>query len=138
MQALEVDCTGFIVAALYEAVVEPVGDDVARIVTELPNTLESALPVIRVVRIGGSNDGYILDAPTLVLHGFAVDRRRTERLLYAAQTALRAAIGRRVAIDGGHAVMTRLRVNGPAWASYENPNLRHAVLTIQPRIKITR
>lgn len=137
--ALEVDCTGFIVAALFQAVTEPTSGDVARIVTELPNTLDGSQPVIRIVRVGGPNDGRVLDIPTVVLHGFAGSRQKAERLLYAAQTALRNKIGTVVALDGGNAVMTHLRVlGGPSYAAYENQNVRHAVMTIQPRIKITR
>lgn len=137
--ALEVDCTGFVVAALFEAVTEPTSGDVARIVTELPNTLENSLPVVQVYRIGGPNDGRVLDMPTMTVHGFAASRQKAERLLYAAQAALRAKIGTVVTLDGGNAVMTHLRVlGGPSWAAYANTNVRHSVLTIQPRIKITR
>lgn len=139
VQALEVDCDGFIVATLYQRVVEPVSGLTARIVTELPDTLADALPVIQVVRVGGGDDGVILEAPTVVLHGFAANQRQANRLLHAARTVLRTRVGYVVPIDAGRAVMTRVRnVSGPLWAPYENTNLRHAVMTVQPYIKITR
>jgi hypothetical protein len=139
VNALEVDCTGFVVAALYNAVTEPETGKVARIVTELPNTLTAALPVIQVFRIGGPNDAVILDIPTMTLHGFAATQKQANRVLHAAHTTLVGAIGRVFTLDGGRAVMTRVRVlGGPAWAAYENTDVRHAILTIQPRIKITR
>lgn len=139
MQALEVDCTKFLVTVLYQAVTDPVTSTLARIVTELPDTLDAAVPVIRVVRVGGPNDSIILDSPTVVLHGFVARPDEGYRLLHAAQTALRAAVGRRVSVDGGWAVMTALRaISGPSPAGYENPGLRHSVMTLQPRIKITR
>jgi hypothetical protein len=146
VQALEVDCTKFLVVVLADAVTDPVTNTVARIVTELPgadnaggDALLAAVPVIRVVRVGGPNDGRVLDAATVVLHGFVAKPNQGHRLLHAAQTALYAAVGRVVTVDGGQAVMTRLRMlSGPSYAPYENTALRHSVMTIQPRIKITR
>lgn len=131
MQALEVDCTKFTVQVLAAA-------SIARIVTELPNTLETALPVIQVFRIGGPSDGYVLDIPTMTLHAYAGTQEAANRLLHTAWTVLHTAVGQVVALDGGRAVMTRLRnLGGPTWAAYDNTNVRHAVLTVQPRIKFT-
>lgn len=139
MEPFEVDCVKFLRLILFDAVKDPVSGRVARIVTELPGKLEDAVPVIRVVRTGGPDDGIILDIPTVVLHAFVAQPDAGTRLLQAARTTLRKAVGRVVAIDGGKATMPRLRVlGGPAWAAYENPALRHAFMTIQPRIKITR
>lgn len=138
MNALEVDCTRFIVAALYGGVVEPETGRTARIVTELPNKLTDVLPVIQVFRIGGPNDGVVLDSPTITLHGFAATQQQANRLLHVAYTTLRLALGRVITVDGGDAVLARVRVlGGPSWAPYENTALRHAVSTVQARIKIT-
>ena len=137
--ALEVDCTAFIYAALFQAVTEPTSAEVARIVTELPNKLDATtLPIIQLFRVGGPNDSRVLDIPTMTLHGYAATQQQANRVLYAAFARLRDVVGQVFTVDGGRAVMTRVRLlGGPAWAGYENPNVRHAVSTIQPRIKFT-
>lgn len=136
MIALEVDCTEFVVAVL------TAGMPQARVCTELPDKLLAAVPVIQVFRVGGPNDAVILDVPTMTLHAFTAAKpsgqQAANQLLHAAYTTLRLAVGRVVAVTGGNAVMSRVRLlSGCAWAGYENPDVRHAVSTIQPRIKAT-
>lgn len=132
--ALEVDTAQFLLEVL-----APAG--IARVVTELPGKLVDALPVLQIVRAGGLDDGVILDAPTFVLHAFADaapnGQKAAAAVLMRAHSALRAACGVVVTVDGSPAVMTRVRVlSGPSPAPYENPGVRHVVSTVQPRIKV--
>lgn len=131
--ALHVDVTQFVLEVLGPA-------NLARCGTELPNKLEAALPVIQVIRTGGPNDGVVLDIPTIVLHAYAATsaggQKAANTLLYQAFGVLQAARGQLVMVDEAPAVMTALRLlGGPFVAAYENQNVRHAVSTIQPRIK---
>ena len=131
MNVLEVDATQYMLEVLAST-------QLARVVTLLPGTLDQL--VLQVVRTGGPNDHFVVDSPIFVLHAFAPKEpngaKAANMLLYRAFTALLAAVGQVVPVDGGRAVMTRLDlVSGPSPAPYENPNVRHAVSTIQARIK---
>lgn len=134
MNALEVDCTQFVLEVLAPL-------NLARIVTELPNKLEAALPVLQVVRVGGPNDAVILDIPTFSLHAYtaaaAGGQKAANMLLQRAFTGLHAAASDVIPVDDGFAVLTRARMlGGPTWAPYDNPAVRHAVSTIQAHIKV--
>lgn len=129
MNALEVDATQFMLEILAPA-------NLARVVTELPGKVELVLPVLQVIRVGGPNDRIVTDMPTFAVHGFAAKQKDAYVLLLKAFTVLTAAVGRVVTVDGGRAVMSRVdNVGGPAWASTVNPDYRHAVSTIQARIR---
>jgi len=103
-----------------------------RVGTETPANLADVLPFLQHFRIGGGDDGYALDAPTVALHAFAASSPAANTLLYQAGTALRAMRG--VVIAG--AVVTRVaKIGGPSWAPYTNPAIRHSVSLYQIRIK---
>jgi len=124
--ALEVDETLLAVDVL-TAALTPV-----RVSTELPANLEAVVPLVRVFRIGGPDDGYVLDYPTMAVHAFATSQAAADALCRQAGTAFRNARG--VITAGG--VITRVRkLSGPSWAQVDNQQLRHAVSLFQLRIK---
>lgn len=103
-----------------------------RVLTRTGTDLADVLPTLQVLRTGGPDDGYVLDIPTLALHGFAATDQAANALLYQTGTALRAMDG--VVIDG--AVITRVvKIGGPSWAPYTNLAVRHAVSLYQLYIK---
>lgn len=122
---LEVDATGWVIRVLNAA-------GVARAGNRTPDNLQDVMPFIRVTRVGGPDDGHMMDLPTMVLHAFAYPQEAANGVLYRAGTVLRAQIG--VAQSG--AVLSWLRkMSGPQEAEYENPAVRHAVSTYQLHIK---
>lgn len=124
---LTVDVTGWLIARLKSALT-------ARVGAETPADLEAQVPFVRVVRVGGPNDGFILDVPTMVFHCFATDQQGANQLGYQVIQAVMGA--RAVAVDG--AVLTRVRtLSGPTWAAADSQALRHAAVTMQTRIKTT-
>src|SRR4051794_39658420 len=78
---LEVDVTGWVIARL-------TGVMVARVGSKLPADLASELPFIRVVRVGGPDDGYAIDFPTVVFHCFAATEAEANTLGYGVAAAL--------------------------------------------------
>lgn len=125
---LEVDVTTLLITILNAA------PDGIRTVSELPDKVENDSPVRQVIRVGGGNDGVILDSATFAIHAFAADAVDADAALYSAWTALRAARG--VVTDG--AVLTQVQtLSGPSWAPTENTALRHSVTTGIARIKVT-
>ena len=98
-----------------------------------PNGTLTWLPFLQHYRIGGGDDGYVLDAPMIALHGFASTQPAANGLLYQARSSLRRARG--VVVDG--AVITLVRtIGGPSWAPTTNPAVRHATATFQMFVKI--
>lgn len=95
---------------------------VARTVTRVPSDIEGAVPLIRVTRGPGSDDG-ITDAPLLDVETFtasqgsAVDRWD---LAEAAREAVHALAGRSV---GGMLVDSVSTSTGPVSLDYGNPNV---------------
>lgn len=123
---LAVDVTGWLVARLQES-------GVARFVTETPGNLADVMPLVRVERTGGPDDGYTLDIPTVVFHCFHGSDLLSRRLAYQVITHV---YGLRDQLADG-AVVTRVRkLGGPFRAAYENPAVRHHVVTMQPRITV--
>lgn len=122
---LTVDVVGWVIDRLATSL-PGVGVDEAT-----PDNLESQVPFVRVLRIGGPNDGYRLDFPTLAFHCYDTSQAKADRLGYrviAAVTALRG-----VYVAG--ATCGRVRtLSGPSFAATDNQNLRHAVVLMQPVI----
>lgn len=121
---LEVDATSLCRTLLAAAMPS------ARVVTVLPSTLVP--PVVQVFRIGGPDDGVMLDLPTIAVHAYTADEAQANQLCYQAGTVLRNARG---AVVGG-AVITRVRkLSGPYRAETSDQNLRHAVSLFQVYVK---
>lgn len=126
---LTVDVTGWMIAALNASSTLH-----ARAAAETPTDLAQQVPFVRVVRVGGPNDGVILDVPTMVFDCYATSQQAANTLAYQVIDEVRRLVG----VVSGGAVITQLRtLSGPAWASTADQGLRRAVLTLQPRIKIT-
>lgn len=122
---LTVDATGWFISVLTDAVT-------ARVAAETPSDLESQVPFLRVVRIGGPDDGVTLDEPTMAFHTYGTSQKAANQLAYDVKVAV---YGLRGIVHNG-AVLTAARsLSGPSWAAVENQNLRHAVLLMQARIK---
>jgi hypothetical protein len=124
---LTVDVTGWFIAALDAALT-------ARVGAETPADLETQVPFLRVLRIGGPDDGVILDEPTMAFHGFAASQKAANQLCYETKAAVYALRG----VVRSGAVLTIARtLSGPSWADVTNQNLAHAVLLMQARIMTT-
>jgi hypothetical protein len=128
---LMVDVTGWFISGLATAL-SPV-----RVGSRTPADPDGTLtwvPFVRVVRIGGPDDGITLDAPTMAFHTFATGQQSANDLGLRVRAAVYAMRG--PARDG--AVLAHARtLSGPSWASTENQNLAHAVLLMQARITTT-
>lgn len=100
--------------------------------TETDDKLGDELPLFQVARIGGGDDGYVLDRAMISLHAYAVTRDLARKLAYQGRTSLFAARG--VRFQG--AVVTKVAtIGGPAWTPYTNTNLRRVTGTYQVSIK---
>lgn len=122
---LEVDVTGLVRSWL-------ASHTAARMVTELPADLAAQLPLGRVVRTGGPDDGFALDVAVIVCHWFAASDTAARALAYAGCTALRRMVG---PVIGG-ATVTRVRkMGGPFQADYENPAVRRQITTHELYVK---
>lgn len=122
--ALEIDVTGWLIARLAAPGVT--------VDSRTPDDLQAHLPFIRPVRVGGPDDGYVLDIPTMVFHCFAATDAAANALAYTVAGELRNLIG--VVADG--AVITKVRkLGGPAWNYSANPAVSEALLTMQLRMK---
>jgi hypothetical protein len=96
----------------------------SRFLTESPADLASAVPVVRVLRLGGpsSDDLARFDAPTLSFECFAVGELAAMALATSVDRWVRSLPGSRLA-DG--TVVTKAQtVTGPSWRPYENTTIR--------------
>lgn len=100
--------------------------------TETDDKLANELPLFQVARIGGGDDGYVLDRAMISLHAYGATRDVARKLAYQGRTSLYAARG--VPFQG--AVVTHVgTIGGPAWTPYTNVNLRRFTGTYQVSIK---
>lgn len=126
MTALMVDVESVIRAWLQQQL------PTATVGTETPADLEAHLPFVQPVRIGGGDDGVTLDAATMSIHTFGVDRASARTLGYQVRAALFDARG----VVFQNATVTRVAtIGGPAWTPYDNTNIRRTTGTYQVRIK---
>lgn len=126
-----VDVTGWFIGGLTSALT-PVR--VGSVTPADPTGALTWIPFVRVLRIGGPDDGFILDEPTMAFHAFAGSQQAANDLALRTRAAVYAMRGQ--SRDG--AVLTIARtLSGPAWAPVENQNLAHTVLLMQARITTT-
>lgn len=111
-----------------------------RVVTELPADLADVLPVIRVARIGGGDDGIVLDQALMAFNVYAATGRQARELAYAIGPTLQAVLGQvSPAGSTGSGVITQVRkLSGPIWAGYENTYVRHQAVTHYLRVKLAQ
>lgn len=125
---LAVDVTGWLIDRLTTAL-SGVGVD-----TETPDDLADAIPFVRVERVGGVDDNFILDNPRMVYDCWAANLRAANELAYTVRVALDQMRG----LSTAGATLTLSRKNGgPSAAVSGNPNLKHVVLTMNHWIKAT-
>lgn len=119
---LEVDVTGWLLTQLASLPMS----------TETPADLVGSLPYVRASRVGGPDDGFSFDIPTVVFDCFAADQHSANLLAISVGRALRALRG----VPVGGAVLTQVRkLSGPFEATYENDNVRRALLTYQLHVR---
>lgn len=94
-----------------------------RVATKVPGDLVASLPVVRVARGPGSDDG-ITDSPLLDVETFANTDQAAWDLAEDARQALQALAGK--AVDGS-LVDTVATVTGPVRLDYENPAVERYV-----------
>lgn len=126
VNALEVDAKAWFIARL-NATLPGV-----RVSGDVPSDAAEQVPFVRVVRVGGGDDGLTVDSPTLVLHHFHTSEPLANALAYQVGTAMRGLRG--VVADGGTAQRVR-KTGGPTWVAYENTGLQQVVTTWQTRIR---
>jgi hypothetical protein len=96
-------------------------DDV-RASTETPPDLDSRLPWLQVVRLGGPYDGFRRDQPTVDIVAFASNGPAASSLALQVQDLLHEQLEGSVA---GGAVINRIdTVTGPHHVPYDNPGMR--------------
>lgn len=90
--------------------------------TETPADLDSRLPWLQVVRIGGGYDGFRLDQPTVDIAAYASTGPAASALATQVQVLLHEQLAR---TKTGTAVVSRIEtVTGPHWVPYDNPAMR--------------
>jgi hypothetical protein len=97
----------------------------ARVVTKLPSSLESAMPLVWVARGPGSDDG-ITDYPLMDVAAFAASRAEMWQLAENTREAMHSLAGRAVS---GALIDTVDTATGPVWLDYENDAVNRAVAT---------
>lgn len=112
-----------------------------RVLTETPASpaFEAALPIVKVVRVGGARR-YAVDAPTVVVECFAAGSTSSQTGRPAAKAlALQVAEALYMRLPGtpvaGAAVGHVAEVSGPSWAPWDNTNVRRVVATYQIHLK---
>lgn len=99
----------------------------ARVVTDLPATLEAQLPVVQVTRIGGSVDTrFILDRPVLDIDVYAASREAAATLAREIQALIYSMPNQTV---GGGVVADVSEVSGPSWRPDWNAKVRRFGMT---------
>jgi len=93
-----------------------------RCVTELPATLETAVPLIEVGRIGGTDRDLVVDGSTVDITCWGSTRDTARKLALLVQDRMRFRLpGTNVA---GGTVMSVNCVSGPTWLPYDNTKVR--------------
>ncbi len=105
-----------------------------RVVTVLPGNLEAELPVIRVTRGPGGDDGFT-DQPLLDCETFTADRASMWALAEDARQALHALAGQ--AVDG-FLVDTVNTATGPTYVDYGNVAVSRAVASYRVELRQVR
>lgn len=102
-----------------------------RVVTRLPANLESVLPVTRVTRGPGSDDG-VTDAPLVDVETFAGDRVTMWQVAEQTRQALHALAG---TVVNGVLIDAVSTATGPVPVDYENPAVERAVASYRVELR---
>jgi hypothetical protein len=104
-----------------------------RVVTILPAQLETALPVTRILRGPGVDDG-ITDSPLLDVETFAGSRGDMWALAEETRQALHELAGKAY---GGVLVDSVTTASGPSFVDYGNPRVHRAVASYRLALRQT-
>jgi hypothetical protein len=99
-----------------------------------PSDLKAHVPFIRVMRLGGTNDGFLLDAANVAFHCFAANQKAADDL---AGSVVRAVTDLRGHPASGAVLTLPRTLSGPSWADVADQNLAHSVVLMQTRIQTT-
>lgn len=99
--------------------------------SRLPANLASVLPWLQLQRVGGPDDGYALDMPTMNFQCYAADEPSSSAFAYQVAASVRRMKGQTV---NGGAVTYLRKLSGPFWVDYENPAVSRHILTYELRI----
>lgn len=97
----------------------------ARLCTEAPADMAGAVPVVRVVRVGGGRL-YVLDRPTVVVDTFHADRPSAKAYAARVEHALYWLLP-----GAGLGVTGVATISGPSYAPWDNTNVRRITATYQ-------
>ncbi|WP_367129925.1 MULTISPECIES: hypothetical protein [Streptomyces] len=89
-----------------------------RVCTDMPADLDTALPLVRLQRIGGTDDGFRLDMALIDLDAVAATRADAVDLAARARAALLADLPGSTLPDA--VVTSAVTVAAPAWRPWEN------------------
>lgn len=93
-----------------------------RVVTELPANLADVVPLIQVVRFGGSDDIWTVDSANVDVDTFAASRDGARSLAEQVRTALRLHLPGYA--SAGAACQSVTTISAPRWVPYDNTSLR--------------
>jgi hypothetical protein len=123
--ALQVDAVSLLLTGLRLKIID------GRFVTETPADLVQALPCARLELAGGTNDGVVLQKPTITADCFTAGTEASRQFAYRVAAAAHALVG--VVING--ATITHVRTSEPLTLAYDNPAVRRQVLSIEVAVK---
>jgi hypothetical protein len=104
-----------------------------RVVTILPAQLEDSLPVTRILRGPGGDDG-ITDSPLVDVETFAASRAAMWELAEQTRQALHGLAGKAY---GGVLVDSVQTASGPTWVDYGNVRVHRAVASYRLALRQT-
>lgn len=99
-------------------------DPSARVLTDLPDDLESVLPVWQVRRVSGADRDYKLDRPIVDIDTWAADRTTAAQRAHQAHALLRGDLPHLHAVQPSGVVTSVETIAGPRWLPDPNTNLR--------------
>ncbi|MFI9204037.1 hypothetical protein [Streptomyces sp. NPDC053048] len=92
-----------------------------RVCTETPADLDHAVPLLRLQRIGGGDDGFRLDLAVVDIDAFAATRAEAAGLAARTRGALLGKLPGAIAPTAAAAFTAASTVSAPAWRPWENP-----------------
>lgn len=102
-----------------------------RVATKLPGTLEASLPLVRVIRGPGTDDGFT-DSPLLDVEVFAATQPQASTVAEDVRQALHALAGKAV---NGALVDTVSTASGPVRVDYGNPSVERYVASYRVELR---
>ncbi|MEU5424234.1 hypothetical protein AB0H73_01305 [Streptomyces olivoreticuli] len=105
-----------------------------RVCTDAPADLDQAVPLVRLRRIGGTDDGVRLDLALIDVDAFASMRPAAVNLAARVRDALLAALPGAVVPSAAAVFTAASTVTAPAWRPWENTALTRVGATYAVRL----